>query len=144
MEKIEKMLQDDSCRWDCPEYNGVIFVHPDQVEYTIDYLCVVYSDRVNGLKSSNHSWNKVGLYGGGELLVTHLGPVGLIQDNRLAAHDHAGCRYTSVMLSLDVAGGPSDLRTIPCLLNGKVFKNIEYLMTRMQSKSKYFSKFVMM
>ena len=117
-----------------------MIVHPDLVEDTVSMLCVDFVGYVNTLKSGN--WDRVDLNNGGRLIITHMESI----DYRMRRywHDHAGMQYTSIMFDIGWAGNCNDLRPIEGCKNGEVSDCIMYMMTRLQSKSKYSSKFVIM
>ena len=140
LKTIHTMLEEDKHRWDCPDYCGVVVVHPDLVEDTLSLISVNFSDEVKSLRLGG--WNKFSLQGGGRLTITHMErvPDGT---QRRAEHDHAGMEYTSIMFSTAWWGG-SDLRNVNYPLGECRTNCITYMMSRLRSRSKYVSKFVMM
>ena len=138
LQTILTMLEEDKHRWDCPDYCGVVVVHPDLVEDTLSLVSVEFSGDVASLRTGG--WNTFTLKGGGRLTVTHMeSEKGTI---RRAEHDHAGMQYTSIMFHMPFAGGYGDLRRV---VTGEGISNcFMYMMTRLRSESKYASKFVMM
>jgi hypothetical protein len=142
MEKIKVMVAEDCYRWYDANYCGLLIVHPDMVEDVTSMLCVDFERFVGGLHT-NGNCNSVSLKGGGTLKVWHFE---VCEDSeRLGAHNFAGYQCTSVMLSLDMKGGyHCDLREVPSLGNGKVFDNMNYMVSRLRSNSLHSSKLVMM
>ncbi len=46
MDNIKQMILEDSHRWQCPKYRGVVVVHPDMVEDVISMICVEHSEKI--------------------------------------------------------------------------------------------------
>ena len=69
MENIKTMILEDSHRWQCPNYNGVVVVHPDMIEDVVSMICVEFPEDVASLKVQRNIFT---LKSGGELNVVHM------------------------------------------------------------------------
>ncbi len=141
LDNIKQMILEDSHRWQCPNYSGVVVVHPDMVEDVISMICVEHPDKIETYKKGSF-WKDFKFKGGGDLTVSHMeSPEGT---HRKAEHNHAGCQYTSVMFSEAFAGRFQQLRQLPNLVDGENISCMAYMMSRNRSESEHPSKFVMM
>ncbi len=141
IDNIKQMILEDSHRWQCPKYSGVVVVHPDQVEDVISMVCVEHPDKTETFNKGSF-WKDFKFKGGGNLTVSHMeSPEGTL---RKAEHNHAGMRYTSVMFSFSFAGSFEQLRQLPNLVDGEQINCMAYMMSRLYSQSEHPIKFVMM
>ena len=139
LQTIRTMLEEDKHRWDCPDYCGVVVVHPDLVEYVVEMIKANFDNYVVSLKVQRKQFT---LKSGGSLTITHMESV-VYGTTRRAWHNHVGMEYTSVMFSHTWWGG-DELRTVKYPLGECRTNCITYMMSQLRSRSKYVSKFVMM
>ena len=118
MENIKTMILEDSHRWDCPKYCGVVVVPKKYAQPTMNYL----KEFTCGEEGVNVQRKQLKLGQGGLVLVREHKP------NTHFVMDHCGAEYTSILCSSSEAESA----------------NMSYLMSRMRSTSEHTSKFLVM
>lgn len=89
-DKIKFEIEKESTRFVCPDYQGVIFVHPDDVKYTMEVM-LPYTEKFN-LRSK-----EVTLKDGGMFKVATV-------EGSVPHHNYVGCLLASVLISNDCFG----------------------------------------
>ena len=87
---IKYEIEKESSRFVCPNYQGVIFVHPDDVGYTVNTM-LPYTESLKVQR------NTVTLKRGGSFIIRTAG-------GKQPHFDYAGMQLTSVLLSMDCFG----------------------------------------
>ncbi len=118
IDNIKQMILEDSHRWQCPKYSGVVVVPEDLVEETFDYLKGFTVGEDNMLVQRK----LLRFEAGGQLWVTSAKAPAPFE------MEHCAAEYTTVMVNKW------------CLCHQRV----GYIMTRLRTQSEHPSKFVMM
>ncbi len=87
MDKIKAELEQEFTRMKDENYQGVIFVHPDDIEATVEFM---RSTKV--CKEVNLQSKIIRLKGGGDLSITH------VAGETHPECNHGGCQYTSILM----------------------------------------------
>ncbi len=141
IENIKQMILEDSHRWQCPKYSGVVVVHPDQVKDVLNYINFTFDAELNMQRG------EVKFDTGAMLKVVHMKARfynGSGDIYRKPEHDFAGWQLTSVMFSSTFSGGVDGLPSLENLKGGGNINCMAYMMSRLRSPSEHPSKFVMM
>ena len=120
LEKIKTMLYEDTYRWQCPTYCGVVVVPEDCLKKTMNFL----KEFTVGEKGICLRYNSITFSTGGSLLVR----TGDKYQHEFQC-DHAGMQYTSILI---------------CQGHVTPRDNIDYLLSRARSSSSHDSKVVIM
>lgn len=130
LNKIKLEIEKESCRFDCPDYYGVIFVHPDDVDDVVE-LMKPYTKDVN-IQRKRITLKSDGVF-----------KVSTVQGDH-PHHDYAGLEITSTLISLDCFG-KYELPDHKYVKVGTVGceQFIMYMTSRGRSRSKYHSHMIL-
>jgi hypothetical protein len=136
-EGIDTMLAEESYRWDCADYFGVIVIHPSLVHDTLRRIEALYPTQV---ERTHFEDSTIKLRYGGEVRVRSF-----VRDSCIT--EHTGCQYTTVMMTkgANLYGEWEDDDAELFYLRGTdIQHSTDYLKTRLRSASKYPCKFIQM
>jgi hypothetical protein len=122
MNKRENLIRElklESKRWDCRDYSGVIFVHPDDVEWLVEYIESNYGNLKGVLKVCTIEQPHPHYY-------------------------HAGCRYTYILIDTYCFGKPNKVEPTEYDKVGRVSPSdfIPYMGTRLHPRANEHSRMV--
>jgi len=133
LEVIYEELKQECKRWGDKDYNGIVFVHPEDKKFLVRHLLMEYNlTSVNNYKFKLHS--------GGALQVSTL------DIGKSPYFDYMGCEFTTIIISKEAFGKYTEdynfILVNEDLCKGNIPDFYMYMLTRNRSQSKCHSKMI--